>query len=100
MNPWRPFTTQFVRYWCVLCAFCTFTQVALLATQLLEFIRDGRSVAELMDVGRRLLGSRQVMPGVAAELHEVGNAPLESEGGSARRERNEKAQRLYREESY
>lgn len=46
-------------------------QVALLATQLMEFIRDGRSVAELMDVGRRLLGSRQVMPGVAAELHEV-----------------------------
>jgi urease gamma subunit len=45
--------------------------VALLATQLMEFIRDGRSVAELMDVGRRLLGSRQVMPGVAAELHEV-----------------------------
>ena len=45
--------------------------MALLATQLMEFIRDGRSVAELMDVGRRLLGSRQVMPGVAAELHEV-----------------------------
>jgi urease gamma subunit len=46
--------------------------VALLATQLMEFIRDGRSVAELMDLGRRLLGSRQVMPGVAAEMHEVG----------------------------
>ena len=30
--------------------------VALLATQLLELIRDGKSVAELMDVGRRVLG--------------------------------------------
>ena len=29
--------------------------VALISTQLLEFIRDGRSVAELMDVGRMLL---------------------------------------------
>ena len=44
---------------------------ALLATQMLEFIRDGRSVAELMDVGRRLLGTRQVMTGVAVELDEV-----------------------------
>ena len=35
--------------------------VALLATQLLELIRDGRSVAELMDVGRRILGRRQVL---------------------------------------
>lgn len=45
--------------------------VALLATQLLELIRDGRSVAELMDVGRRLLGHRQVLPGVHAMIHEV-----------------------------
>ena len=30
--------------------------VALIATQILELIRDGRSVAELMDVGRRILG--------------------------------------------
>src|SRR6266850_2233504 len=30
--------------------------VALIATQHLEFIRDGRSVAELMDLGRRILG--------------------------------------------
>lgn len=45
--------------------------VALLATQLLELIRDGRSVAELMDVGRRILGRRQVLPGVAALVHEV-----------------------------
>jgi urease subunit gamma/beta len=45
--------------------------VALIATQLLEFIRDGRSVADLMDVGRRLLGRADVMPGVAEMLDEV-----------------------------
>lgn len=45
--------------------------VALIATQLLEFIRDGRKVAELMDLGRQLLGRRQVMPGVASMISEV-----------------------------
>ena len=35
--------------------------VALLATQILEFIRDGRSVAELMALGRRMLGRRDVL---------------------------------------
>jgi urease subunit gamma/beta len=45
--------------------------VALIATQLLEFIRDGRSVAELMDLGRQLLGRRQVMPGVPEMIAEV-----------------------------
>jgi urease subunit gamma/beta len=45
--------------------------VALLATQLLELIRDGRSVAELMDLGRRVLGRAQVMDGVPEMLHEV-----------------------------
>lgn len=46
--------------------------VALLATQLLEFIRDGeKSVADLMDLGRRILGKRQVQPGVARLVHEV-----------------------------
>lgn len=45
--------------------------VALLATQLLEQIRDGRSVAELMDIGRTLLGRYQVMDGVAALVTEV-----------------------------
>src|SRR5438067_8044629 len=45
--------------------------VALIATQILEFIRDGRSVAELMDTGRRLLGRRQVMTGVPEMIHEV-----------------------------
>lgn len=45
--------------------------VALLSTQLLELIRDGRSVAELMDVGRRMLGRAQVLPGVPELLAEV-----------------------------
>lgn len=45
--------------------------VALIATQLLEFIRDGRRVAELMNVGRQLLGFNQVMPGVAEMIHDV-----------------------------
>jgi urease subunit gamma/beta len=45
--------------------------VALIATQLLEFIRDGRAVAELMDLGRRFLGRRQVMSGVPEMVAEV-----------------------------
>jgi urease subunit gamma/beta len=45
--------------------------VALIATQLLEFIRDGRSVAELMDLGRQLLGRDDVMLGVADLIEEV-----------------------------
>ena len=45
--------------------------IHLLLLQLLEFIRDGRSVAELMDVGRQLLGRRQVQPGVSDLVHEV-----------------------------
>ena len=45
--------------------------VALIATQVLEFIRDGRSVAELMDLGRKLLGRAQVMEGVPEMVVEV-----------------------------
>src|SRR6187399_1197014 len=45
--------------------------VALIATQLLEFIRDGKSVADLMDLGRRFLGRNQVMPGVPEMIAEV-----------------------------
>lgn len=45
--------------------------VALIATQILEFIRDGRSVAELMDVGRQLLGRAEVMPHVPEMVAEV-----------------------------
>jgi len=45
--------------------------VALIATQLLELVRDGRSVAELMDLGKQMLGRRQVMDGVAEMIHDV-----------------------------
>jgi len=45
--------------------------VALIATQLLEFIRDGRTVAELMDLGRQLLGRSDVAPGVPEMIDEV-----------------------------
>ena len=45
--------------------------VALIATQLLELIRDGRSVADLMDLGKQMLGRRQVMDGVAEMIHDV-----------------------------
>jgi urease subunit gamma/beta len=45
--------------------------VALIATQLLEFIRDGRSVAELMDLGRKFLGRNQVMAGVPEMIYDV-----------------------------
>jgi len=45
--------------------------IALIATQALEFIRDGKSVAELMSLGRQFLGRRQVMVGIAELIHEV-----------------------------
>jgi urease subunit gamma/beta len=45
--------------------------IALIAAQLLEFIRDGKSVAELMNVGRQFLGRNQVMAGVPAMITEV-----------------------------
>jgi urease subunit gamma/beta len=53
--------------------------VALIATVLLELIRDGRhSVAELMDIGCKLLGRREVLPGVpemVGEVHVEGTFP-------------------------
>jgi urease subunit gamma/beta len=45
--------------------------VALIATVLLEFIRDGKSVAELMYLGRQLLGRNQVMAGVPEMIYDV-----------------------------
>ncbi|KAJ3399401.1 hypothetical protein HDU80_007983 [Chytriomyces hyalinus] len=45
---------------------------ALIASQLLELIRDGaHTVAQLMQLGRTLLGTRHVLPGVAQTLHYV-----------------------------
>ena len=45
--------------------------VALIATQLLEFIRDGKSVSELMQLGRELLGRHEVLAGVPEMITEV-----------------------------
>ena len=45
--------------------------VALISTQLLEFIRDGQSVAILMDLGRKFLGRAEAMDGVPEMIHEV-----------------------------
>ena len=45
--------------------------VALIASQMLEMIRDGEPVAKLMTIGQQLLGRRQVMPGVASMVAEV-----------------------------
>ncbi len=45
--------------------------VALIAAQLLEFIRDGRSVAEISEIGRQLLGYNNVMSGVPAMIEEI-----------------------------
>jgi urease subunit gamma/beta len=45
--------------------------VALIGAQTLEMIRDGRTVAELMDIGRQLLGRADVMAHVADMIVEV-----------------------------
>ncbi|MCY3870276.1 MAG: urease subunit beta [Gemmatimonadetes bacterium] len=45
--------------------------VSLIAAQLLEFIRDGEFVAALMDKGKQLLGTEDVLPGVPDMVHEV-----------------------------
>jgi urease subunit gamma len=45
--------------------------VALLTAAILEGIRDGRSVAELMHAGTKILTREQVMPGVAEMIPEI-----------------------------
>lgn len=45
--------------------------IALISTQLLEFIREGVSVVELMDRGKKILGCDDVMPGVEKMIHDV-----------------------------
>jgi urease subunit gamma/beta len=45
--------------------------VALISTQVMELIRDGRSVAALMDLGRQILGRADVMPHVPEMIVEV-----------------------------
>jgi len=45
--------------------------VALIASELLEGARDGRSVAELMEAGTKLLRRDDVMDGVPEMIHDV-----------------------------
>jgi len=45
--------------------------VALIASELLEGARDGRSVAELMEAGTRILTRADVMEGVPEMIHDV-----------------------------
>ena len=45
--------------------------IALISAAVLEGARDGRSVAELMQHGRTILGVDDVMDGVAEMIHEV-----------------------------
>lgn len=46
--------------------------IALIAFQLQEFIRDGKhSVAELMQIGKEMLGRRHVLGGVEHAIHDV-----------------------------
>src|SRR6187549_2750301 len=45
--------------------------VALLSTWVIERAREGAGVAELMEAGRHVLTSDQVLPDVAAMLHDV-----------------------------
>ena len=45
--------------------------IALIAAQLLEFIREGESVAVLMDKGKKILSIDDVMAGVADMIHDV-----------------------------
>ena len=45
--------------------------IALISDFVLEGARDGRSVAELMEAGARVLTPDQVMDGVAEMIHDV-----------------------------
>ncbi|MCL6498742.1 MAG: urease subunit gamma [Firmicutes bacterium] len=45
--------------------------VALITAEVLEGIRDGKSVPELMQLGRRILSRDQVMEGVPEMIREI-----------------------------
>jgi urease gamma subunit len=45
--------------------------VALISAEVLEGIRDGRTVAELMTLGAQVLTRDDVMDGIAEMIHEV-----------------------------
>jgi urease subunit gamma/beta len=45
--------------------------VALLSTQIMTFARLGYSISKLMDIGRTMLGTKQVIPGMFCFLLSV-----------------------------
>ena len=45
--------------------------IAILTADILEWARDGKTVAEIMTLGARILCSADVMPGIAEMIHEV-----------------------------
>jgi urease subunit gamma/beta len=45
--------------------------IAILTAEILEWARDGKSVAEVMTMGENVLGAADVMPGIAEMIHEV-----------------------------
>jgi urease subunit gamma len=45
--------------------------VALITGEILEWARDGKTVAEIMTLGAKILTRDDVMPGIAEMIHEV-----------------------------
>lgn len=45
--------------------------VAYISSELLEYARDGKAVAELMALGKKMLTTEDVMEGVADMIHDV-----------------------------
>ena len=45
--------------------------IAILTADILEWARDGKSVAEIMTLGTKILSAADVMPGIAEMIHEV-----------------------------
>jgi urease subunit gamma len=45
--------------------------IAILTANILEWARDGKSVAEIMTLGTTMLTKADVMPGIAEMIHEV-----------------------------
>ena len=45
--------------------------LAILTAQILEWARDGKTVAEIMTLGAGVLGTGDVMEGIAGMIHEV-----------------------------
>jgi len=45
--------------------------IALISAELHEMIRDGKSVAEIMALGQKILGRGDVMEGVAEVIHDI-----------------------------